>query len=62
MAAQPPNPLANPPSSILAGLTNPGDELKQQLAERRKKAMQAANLDSGGVSQLLMGMPSGSQQ
>lgn len=48
-----------PPGSTSAalGMTQPADELQRELDERRKKAMQAAQLGDGKgtVSQLLMG-------
>ena len=56
MAAQPINPLSRPAASILGFQGNPSEELKNDLAERRKKAMLAARLQ-GGVGDLLAGNP-----
>lgn len=44
MAATPINPLSRPASSILGFDANPADELQRQLAERKKKVMQAAQM------------------
>lgn len=59
MAAQPVNPLAKPASSILGFGNNPSDELENELAQRRKKALDAANLGGSMPSQMLMGAPPG---
>ena len=54
-AAQPINPLSRPASSILGFGGNPAEELQSELAERRRKALEAARLGGNSPSDLLMG-------
>ena len=42
-------------ASDALGFTRPDAELQRELADRRKKALDAARLSQGGISQLLMG-------
>lgn len=58
MAVAPPNPLMRPIAATMGVGANPADELKDNLADRRKKILDAARMGGGTVSQLLMGNPS----
>lgn len=54
MAAAPPNPLAKGAVSATLGIgADPADELKNDLAQRRKKALQGMANGNGMVSRYL---------